>query len=805
MSGVDSAQRLSRARSAQEIVVGAGEVRIAGAVIEVGMPDRDGAHCGDHEGAAGVQTAPSPTYRTESQPRGTGDRRTCRLIICAGMPRAGSTLQYNLVRLLAERYLEGIAGGWVETYDAFAEKFPDYGRPGAKPLRPLIIKTHQFDPRYAALVDPPGCGHTFHIYRDVRDALVSFTRRFGGTLDENIERWTARWVEWAEHWSRLVNLTISRYEAIMREPHREAVRYGRALGIQVSDAEIDEIIEACSQPRMRARSTALRTGQREEYDQEYLVHPGHVADGRWGRWQQDMTPAQREAVWSGAGLWLEEHGYPEYGQLFGEPIPAEVAGIPSVDLAPPGVPKMRPPGDPLVIAFGRALVAPSWPRNSRDAGGEGRARTFYGDTLNILPGEMVSTELAVRAYFEEGLTWGLLQCLRPGDTFLDVGAHVGYFTLLGARLVGSTGRVEAFEPTPQTAAVLRSNAQGLPQVTVNELAVFSRSGPLILNDLGSEYAAYNSVHAPRLEGPEASAPARQLTVQALTLDDFCQERGLRPDFIKIDAESTELNVLQGAVGVLAEAQPIISVEVGDCGVTGAASSREVLEFAIGLEYRAYEYKAFGQFVPHEPKQWYSYDNLLLLPPTRWQPRQGAGWSEGEPARLLHHALGRQEETIRQQRKEYQALQKRCQDLRRQWHDLQEEHRRRMHADGALHAAYLRMIWECLGRRYARVALFGAGKFARRLVSQAALMKSGPRIVRLLDDAAQPGQTLDSIPVVRPERDALSGMDAVVVATDVPDSPLHRRCVEACASSVPVVNLYEGIAGGPFPTAEWLNS
>ncbi|UCG33890.1 MAG: sulfotransferase domain-containing protein, partial [Phycisphaerales bacterium] len=219
--------------------------------IEGKMPESNDAHRSAEPAAAATLAA--PRARPKRRPPGRAADRSFSLILCAGMPRAGSTLQYNLIRLLAECFLEARAGGWAQSYDDFAARFPEYSRRGGAPRVPLVLKAHEFDARYAALIDPPPRpaagepgGHTFCVYRDVRDALVSYTRQFGGSLDDNIARWTTRWIEWTEHWCGLVNVTISRYETLMRDPRGELLRYARALGIQAPDGEINDILAACS-------------------------------------------------------------------------------------------------------------------------------------------------------------------------------------------------------------------------------------------------------------------------------------------------------------------------------------------------------------------------------------------------------------------------------------------------------------------------------------------------------------------------------------------------------------------------------
>src|SRR4051795_62034 len=72
----------------------------------------------------------------------------------------------------------------------------------------------------------------------------------------------------------------------------------------------------------------------------------------------------------------------------------------------------------------------------------------------------------------------LARLLRPGDTFYDVGANVGFMTLVGAPRVGPAGRVIASEPIPRLAAVVRANAalNGLAQIQVHELALAAAEG-----------------------------------------------------------------------------------------------------------------------------------------------------------------------------------------------------------------------------------------------------------------------------------------------------------------------------------------
>lgn len=151
----------------------------------------------------------------------------------------------------------------------------------------------------------------------------------------------------------------------------------------------------------------------------------------------------------------------------------------------------------------------------------------------------------------------LAECLKPGDVFYDVGANVGFLSVLGARLVGSAGVVYAFEPVPGNASYVRRNAEanGFAQVQVIEMAVSSRRGPRVLNLARySGGAALDSVEAP----PDADGT---LQVDAVTIDDCVSRQGLRPpSVVKIDVEGAELEVLEGMADVADRHRPIVIAE-----------------------------------------------------------------------------------------------------------------------------------------------------------------------------------------------------------------------------------------------------
>jgi hypothetical protein len=95
------------------------------------------------------------------------------------------------------------------------------------------------------------------------------------------------------------------------------------------------------------------------------------------------------------------------------------------------------------------------------------ARTFWGERMEVRLPETMSEQLVRFGLIEPDVTAYLLALLRLGNSFIDVGAHYGYHSLLAAQLVGPRGNVHAFEPTPSTRRVLMTNTTGIPTVSVS--------------------------------------------------------------------------------------------------------------------------------------------------------------------------------------------------------------------------------------------------------------------------------------------------------------------------------------------------
>lgn len=275
---------------------------------------------------------------------------------------------------------------------------------------------------------------------------------------------------------------------------------------------------------------------------------------------------------------------------------------------------------PLRLGYPTPSQVRRWKRTGRTL--RMTAPTPWGQRINVTLPDDVSVFLRRNGFFEYELSAFYLRFLRRGMTFVDIGAHVGYFSTLASRAVGRTGRVLAFEPTPSTFRALASNTGTEPHVTLLNQAAWSKASTLTLHDYGPCFSAFNSFFDPRLPAADQARPAgRTHQVPAVRLDDVVRDAGCVPDAVKIDAESAELHVLHGMRQLLNGPRPVLSVEVGDVGVPDAPRSREVVEKVLSFDYRAFEMRD-GRLLPHQVREEYACENLVFAPAERSQTVTG---------------------------------------------------------------------------------------------------------------------------------------------------------------------------------------
>ncbi len=189
----------------------------------------------------------------------------------------------------------------------------------------------------------------------------------------------------------------------------------------------------------------------------------------------------------------------------------------------------------------------------RDLPAELEVLTQGGDRLVVDPRSTMGRYAYFHGEYEPALTRLVTRVVGRGDTCLDIGANLGWYTVLLRRLVGPSGAVHAFEPNPPVFARLVENVElagAPPNVHLHRLGLGREtlSADLhVFEGIPDGHASFSDQG--RAGFSTVSCPVRRL-------DDVLQEEGLdRVSFVKMDVEGSELGVLEGAGRLFSKPTP----------------------------------------------------------------------------------------------------------------------------------------------------------------------------------------------------------------------------------------------------------
>ena len=207
-------------------------------------------------------------------------------------------------------------------------------------------------------------------------------------------------------------------------------------------------------------------------------------------------------------------------------------------------------------------------------------KQFPGFSIYVRDSDAAVGRAVRSGVYEPHVTAVFQKHLKPGMHVLDIGANIGYFSMLSASLVTRTGSVMAIEPNAENVKLveLSRRANGFEQVTVVQAAAGRELGLLVLN------TAYSNGTTAALSD-DAAQLADATTVACLRLDDVVPaDRQI--GFIKIDVEGAEYNALLGASALIKRSHPVIASEFSPGllrGISGV-SAREYLQFVLDFGY-----------------------------------------------------------------------------------------------------------------------------------------------------------------------------------------------------------------------------
>lgn len=198
-------------------------------------------------------------------------------------------------------------------------------------------------------------------------------------------------------------------------------------------------------------------------------------------------------------------------------------------------------------AYLNARFDPQW--NARPV----RARLASVDAvMDVVPSHYIDNAIYRYGVHELASTELLLAALRPGDTFVDVGANIGYFSLIAARAVGPRGSVHAFEPVPSIGVRLESHVElnALDNVHIHRTALCDVDGSV---DIFESSWDLNHGLASIRKDPSRSLTDTPRRVRAQRLDTFWASLEQPVQFVKVDVEGAEESVFRGAERMLRSA------------------------------------------------------------------------------------------------------------------------------------------------------------------------------------------------------------------------------------------------------------
>lgn len=223
--------------------------------------------------------------------------------------------------------------------------------------------------------------------------------------------------------------------------------------------------------------------------------------------------------------------------------------------------------------------------------------------------------------FEEAEWRFVERFLQPGMVALDIGAHHGFYALLASKKVGPYGQVIAFEPSPRERGKLlwhlRLNL--CSNVYVEGFALGNQKGEAEFFLVNGRDTGCNS-----LRPPNVAEPVKTLSVPVVMLDDYLQHRGIeRVDFIKMDVEGAELEVLKGAPQLLQRLpRPVILCEVQDIRTRPwGYSAQEIMDFLQALGYRWFLPMLDGSLISLPPDWQQLAYNFVAVPHERMEQIQ----------------------------------------------------------------------------------------------------------------------------------------------------------------------------------------
>lgn len=233
--------------------------------------------------------------------------------------------------------------------------------------------------------------------------------------------------------------------------------------------------------------------------------------------------------------------------------------------------------------------------------------------IRLRPEEHIQKELFWYGYYEKPIGLILKSLLQPNSVFIDVGANIGYFSLLAARQSPS-GSIVAFEPVTHLYQELQANValNKFSNVTAVNLALGEQEENRLIYLSGPDNEGMSSFYKPE------NYSGKSEMVKVIPLDKWIMDSTIKKiDLIKIDTEGSELAVLKGMKEVIKRFEPLMVLELNPTTLSQfGLKPADVISNLNELAYVIYRITEEGKLAEFDSNNINDTINLLLVPPAK---------------------------------------------------------------------------------------------------------------------------------------------------------------------------------------------
>jgi FkbM family methyltransferase len=241
-----------------------------------------------------------------------------------------------------------------------------------------------------------------------------------------------------------------------------------------------------------------------------------------------------------------------------------------------------------------------------------------GIRMELVLNEYLQSQLYLFGEFEPATVKVLKRLVKSGDTVLDIGANVGYISLVLAKCVGKSGKVFSFEPDSKNFALLNRNIALNPDCYIKPIALAVSDTHQLIRLYQAKFDFNGGAHSIL---PSEKHSTDFVEIEATTIDDFAQSHKLKKiDVIKIDIEGAEMKAFNGMTETLRNSRPLIVCELCEEHQVRAGYTTQAVKkwMAETFDMQAFKVMESGKLKETPIEETHLAENIVFVPHERVQ-------------------------------------------------------------------------------------------------------------------------------------------------------------------------------------------